>query len=120
MFIRSNGRGGALSRSWNRIYAQLLFEHNNLAGSLLNHGTESLKIIVMTIILTLKIFWGYGEIRTAYKLEKHTVSLMIRNVVESEFSEGAVELSWSFPLGNYDYFKGYVHYFNGYGHSLID
>ena len=45
---------------------------------------------------------------------------MVRNAMESGFSKGTVELSWSFPLGNYEYFRGYVQYFNGYGQSLVD
>lgn len=46
--------------------------------------------------------------------------MMFRNVVESGFEKGTVELSWSFPLGSYPYFRGYVQFFNGYGQSLID
>jgi phospholipase A1 len=47
-------------------------------------------------------------------------SAMSRNNLESGFSRGAVELTWSFPLGNYPFLKGYIQYFNGYGESLID
>ena len=35
-------------------------------------------------------------------------------------SRCAVELSWTFPLGNFPNFKGYVQYFGGYGESMID
>jgi phospholipase A1 len=45
---------------------------------------------------------------------------MSRNNLQSGFESGAVELSWSFPLWNYPYLKGYVQYFSGYGESLID
>jgi phospholipase A1 len=45
---------------------------------------------------------------------------MSRNNLESGFSKGAVELGWSFPLFQYDYIKGYIQYFSGYGESLID
>jgi phospholipase A1 len=45
---------------------------------------------------------------------------MSRNNLESGFDKGAVELSWSFPLWDYPFLKGYVQYFYGYGESLID
>jgi len=45
---------------------------------------------------------------------------MSRNNLESGFENGAVELGWIFSLWSYPYLKGYVHYFTGYGESLID
>ncbi len=46
---------------------------------------------------------------------------MARNAgLESGFDRGALQASWSFPLFDYPYLKGYVRYFNGYGESLID
>ncbi len=45
---------------------------------------------------------------------------MTRNQVESGFDEGALELSWSFPVFDYPYLKGYIQYFHGYGESLVD
>jgi phospholipase A1 len=63
---------------------------------------------------------GHRELRGACKWGEHGFSAMSRNNLESGCSEGAVELGWSLPLGDYRYIKGYVQYFNGYGESLID
>jgi phospholipase A1 len=65
-------------------------------------------------------YLGHGEFYASYKWRQNVFSLMSRNNLESGFSKGAVELSWSFPLPKWPYLKGYVHYFNGYGESLID
>jgi phospholipase A1 len=65
-------------------------------------------------------YLGHYELRAAYKWNDHVFSVMSRNNLESGFSRGAVELTWSFPFGDYPFLKGYVQYFNGYGESLID
>ena len=65
-------------------------------------------------------YMGHGEWRVAYRRRGHVVSFMSRNQLESGFDRGALELSWSFPIFDYPYLKGYVQYFNGYGESLID
>lgn len=116
---QSNGRGGVLSRSWNRVYASFLFERNNLAIGIkpwyrIPESDEDDNNSDITDYL------GHGELRAAYKWRKHTFSTMLRNQLESGFDRGAVELAWSFPLGGYPYIKGYVQYFYGYGESLID
>ena len=65
-------------------------------------------------------YMGHYELRAAYKWDNHVFSFMSRNNIESDFSKGAVEFTWSFPIGNYPYLKGYMQYFQGYGESLID
>ncbi len=116
---QSNGRGGALSRSWNRVYANFLAERGNFALSFkpwfrLSEDDEDDDNPDITDYL------GHYELRAAYKWKDHVFSLMSRNNLESGFKNGAVELGWSFPLWNYPYLKGYVQYFTGYGESLID
>jgi phospholipase A1/A2 len=116
---QSNGRGGVLSRSWNRLYASFLFERKNLAIGIkpwyrISESDEDDDNPDITDYL------GHGELRAAYKWHNHTFSMMLRNQLESGFDRGAVELGWSFPLWKYPYLKGYVQYFNGYGESLID
>ena len=116
---QSNGRGDVLSRSWNRIFANFVFEKNNLALSLkpwyrIPEDDDDDDNPDITDYL------GHYELRAAYKWGDHVFSAMSRNNLESGFSKGAVELGWSFPLGDYPYLKGYMQYFNGYGESLID
>lgn len=116
---QSNGQGGVLSRSWNRVFANFVIERDNLAFSFkpwvrIEEDADDDDNPDITDYL------GHYEIRAAYKWGEHVFSAMSRNNLESGFSEGAVELGWSFPLGDFPYLKGYVQYFGGYGESLID
>jgi len=120
---QSNGRPGTQSRSWNRIYANFIFEKHNTVFSFRPwyrlpeekktapddpSGDDNPRI---------EEYMGHGEFRMIHKRGQHTYSLMLRNNLRSE-NRGAVELGWSFPVG--ERLKGYVQYFNGYGESLID
>lgn len=116
---QSNGRGGELSRSWDRVYANFLFERKNFALSIkpwyrIPESKDDDENPDITDFL------GHYELRGMYNWNEHVFSVMSRNNLESGFSKGAVELSWSFPLGKYPYVKGYNQYFIGYGESLID
>lgn len=116
---QSNGRGGVLSRSWNRAYANFIFERGPLAIGIkpwlrIPEKSDDDDNSNITDYL------GHGEIHASYKWGENTFSLMLRNNIESGFQKGAVEFGWSFPLWNYKYLKGYFQYFNGYGLSLID
>jgi phospholipase A1/A2 len=115
---QSNGRSpDTLSRSWNRVWANFILERGNFVIDLKpwwgipesdssddNPGIER--------------YMGYGEMRTAYVLKRHVISLMLRNNLRSEGNRGAMEIGYSFPLTRR--VKGFVQYFNGYGESLID
>lgn len=116
---QSNGRGGELSRSWNRIYANFVFGYGNWVMAIkpwirINESSDEDDNPDITDYL------GHGEWRTSYKWNDNTVSLMLRNNIESLFEKGAVEATWSFPLWEYRFLKGYVQWFSGYGESLID
>lgn len=116
---QSNGRGGDLSRSWNRLYANFIIERGNFALSFkpwyrISEDEEDDDNPDITNYL------GHYELRAAYKWKEQVFSIMSRNNLESGFEKGAVELGWSFPLWNYPYLKGYIQYFTGYGESLID
>lgn len=116
---QSNGQGGVLSRSWNRLFAWFTVERDNLAMSFkpwyrIPEDIEDNDNPDITDYL------GHFELSASYLWKEHVFSIMSRNNLESGFERGAIELSWSFPLGNWPYVKGYVQYFNGYGESLID
>lgn len=115
---QSNGRGGDLSRSWNRLFAWITVERGNLAMSVKpwyripEDGEDDNPDITD--------YMGHYELSATYKWGENIFSGMSRNNLESGFSKGAVELSWSFPLWDWPYLKGYVNYFSGYGRSLIE
>lgn len=116
---QSNGQDGNLSRSWNRIYAGFGFERGNFVLFLkpwirIKEDFEDDDNPDITDYL------GHGQLGMVYKYGDHNFSMMSRNNLESGFSRGAIELACSFPLFHYDFLKGYVQYFTGYGDSLID
>jgi phospholipase A1 len=116
---QSNGRSGDFSRSWNRIYASFLFEKGNWTYDLkpwiwVSNDRDA------SDNPDIDDYMGHGEFRVSYGKRNHVVSGMFRNLLESGFDKGAVELSWSFPVFDYPYLRGYLQYFYGYGESLID
>ncbi len=116
---QSNGQSGELSRSWNRIYGSVVLERGDFAFTVTpwyripeSEGNDDNPDITK--------YLGHYELGAMYKWEENTFSLMARNNLESDFSRGAIQFSWSFPLWGWPYLRGYVQYFNGYGESLID
>ena len=118
---QSNGRGGESERSWNRIYADIMFSSDNWMVSI-----KPWLLIFKSVSSSLHNpniarYLGYGRIVIAYKLRKlnqSTVSVMMRNLICSGFRRPAFEFSFSFPI--YYALKGYVQVFSGYGQSLIE
>lgn len=116
---QSNGQGGVLSRSWNRIYANFVFAKGNFAFGIKPwiRISESAKNDDNPDIID---YMGHFEVRAGYAWKGNVFSVMSRNNIESGFDRGAFEFGWSFPLWKYPYLKGYIQYFRGYGESLID
>ncbi|OJZ04233.1 MAG: phospholipase [Thiobacillus sp. 63-78] len=113
---QSNGRGAALSRSWNRVYAQFGLERGNLALLVRpwyripeRNGDDNPDI---------EDYMGHGDLLAVYSKGRHTYSLLLRSNFGTPDHRGALKLNWSFPLVGR--LRGYVQYFNGYGESLID
>jgi len=116
---QSNGQGGVLSRSWNRVFANFVFVRGNFAFGFkpwirISEDASDDDNPDITDYL------GHFEFRAGYKFNDQVFSFMTRNYLESGFDRGALEFAWSFPLWKYPYLKGYIQYFNGYGESLID
>ncbi len=114
---QSNGRAGALSRSWNRVYATLVLERGDLALALKpwwrlpeDAATDDNPDI--------EAYLGNFEVYGVYKAGRHTFAAMGRHNLELGSPRGALQLDWSFPLRGQ--LRGYVQLFNGFGESLID
>jgi phospholipase A1 len=112
----SNGKGGDLSRSWNRVFAVFGADRGNFAFALKpwyripedDDDDDNPNI---------EKYMGYGELFGAYRLKGHVFTFMLRNNLRQN-NRGAVELGWSHPITTN--LKLYAQYFNGYGESLVD
>jgi len=114
---QSNGRGEPLSRSWNRLNANVVVEKGNLAVAF-NPWYRFDETESKDNNPDLLDYYGHGKVTLAYKLDNHTLSLMSRNNLESGFSKGSIEASWSFPIHNK--VRGYLQVFSGYGNSMVE
>ncbi len=120
---QSNGQDIELSRSWNRIYIQMITEikYSVLSLMLWERIHESPKDGPNDVDgddnPEISKFMGHFELRSTTKFDKYSLSLLFRNNLRKD-NKGAFEASLSFPLNGK--FKGYFQYFNGYGESLID
>ena len=112
---QSNGQTEALSRSWNRIYADFIFERGDFFFSfkpwlrLSDTGDDDNPDI--------EDFMGHAEFRAVYAKGKHTASIMLRNNFKSD-NKGAFELNYSYPMSRRA--KWFFQIFDGYGETLID
>lgn len=114
---QSNGQSGVLSRSWNRLYADFVFERDDLYLSVkpwwrIPEGGSN------DDNPDIERYMGNVEVSALYKYGEHNFDVMVRNNLRSGDNYGAVQFGWSFPL--FKKFRGYVQWFNGYGESLID
>lgn len=114
---QSNGQAGTLSRSWNRAYADFIFEKGNWFFSAKPWWRlpEDEKDDNNPDI---EDYLGKFEFSGLYKMGNQNFDFMVRNNLDDTDNHGAVQLNWSFPLTKD--VKGYVQWFNGYGESLID
>lgn len=123
---QSNGQGGDLSRSWNRLMFNTAFQKENLVITfkpwyrLPEDEKETPDDARGDDNPDIEKYMGHFELSGHYKYNQNIYSIMLRNNLRSD-NKGAVELSWSFPIYKRSHnLHGYIKYFNGYGHSLID
>jgi phospholipase A1 len=119
---QSNGRSQLLSRSWNRVYLNFLYETDNFEFSfkpwirlaedekeneLSSDGDDNPDI---------SDYMGHFELGLVYKKGDYEFSLLGRE----NFAEhhGGLELGFTFPLSGR--LRGFAQFSTGYGESLID
>jgi len=111
----SNGQSGALSRSWNRMYAEFAGDAGKFGATVrIWKRLDNAKSDNDNIDIT--DFMGHGDLRLTYNTSGQEFSALVRRNFSTQ--KGALELGWTFPLATN--LKGYVHAFGGYGQSLID
>jgi phospholipase A1 len=112
---QSNGRGQGLSRSWNRLYAQVGAERGRFA--LLARAWVRLEESSgEDDNPDIQEFLGRGDLVASYAIGRHQLSLLGRYAFDT--GRGSAEATWSFPLARR--VRGYVQVFSGYGESMVD
>ena len=115
---QSNGRADPISRSWNRVMANIGLDRDNWAVMVRpwwripdgrnedeNPGIED--------------YIGRGDITIVHRRREHELALMARHSLRGgDNSRGAVQFDWGFPISRT--LRGHVQVFDGYGESLID
>lgn len=112
---QSNGQTSTLSRSWNRVYAQIGLEREGftLLARVWKRINENRREDDNPDITD---YMGRGDVMASYRWQGHEFSALARYNFHTD--KGGAELGWAFPLA--PRLKGYVQYFSGYGHTLID
>ncbi|MDN5924948.1 MAG: phospholipase A [Xanthomonadales bacterium] len=115
---QSNGRGGELSRSWNRIIARVGFERPGWTVMFRpwwriseNRADDDNPDI--------SDYMGRADLRVVHEWDGQELSVLLRHSLRSgSRSHGAVQLDWAFPIK--DHLRGHLQFFDGYGESMID
>lgn len=115
---QSNGQSDPLSRSWNRVMAQIGFERKNWTvivrpwWRIPEHGANDNNPDISN-------YMGRADMEIVHEWRGQEFSLMLRDSLRGGSQQhGAGRVTWSFPLaGN---LRGYMELFKGYGESIID
>jgi phospholipase A1 len=114
----SNGQPEGGSRSWNRLYLDIMLQYK---GVFINPRVwyripEKADDDDNSDILD---YMGYGDLTIIYPYKEHLFKLLIRNNFDFSENRYAAQFDWTFSLWK-DGLFGLVQYFDGYGESLID
>lgn len=112
---QSNGRSDPLSRSWNRVYADMVFQRGEWAVSVAPHWRVP-ENEEDDDNPDLEHYIGYGDVTMVRAFGDQEISLLMRG--NPDQSHYGAQLDYSFPL--FGKVRGYVQYYHGYGESLID
>lgn len=115
---QSNGQGGEFSRSWNRLFAEVFFASGDW-GIAFKRWFRIPEPASEDDNPDIKEYIGVSELGMAYTKANHVLTFRMRNHIDSDFSRGNMQLSWSFPLAGERY-KGYLLMRTGYGDTLAD
>ena len=114
---QSNGQSDPISRSWNRIIVNFIFDKDNYAFSLkpwykIPRSAEDDDNPDITD------YMGYGELGALVKYQNQQGTVMLRNLAGIDEGRTTIEINYTFKISKR--MKGIAQYFYGYGESLID
>lgn len=115
---QSNGRGGPLSRSWNRVMFNIGLDRDHWSLMLrpwyrLPESRDDDDNPDM------EDYMGRGDATLVHVRGEHEFALMGRHSLRGgDRSHGAVQFDWGFPLTRQ--LRGHLQVFDGYGESMID
>ena len=115
---QSNGRSDPLSRSWNRVIANIGFERDGWSVMLRPWWRipESTDVDNNSDIGD---YMGRAEMQLVHVSDAHEFGLLLRHSLRGgDSSHGSARFNWSFPIAGH--LRGYLEVFSGYGESLID
>ncbi|MEH6385639.1 MAG: phospholipase A [Colwellia sp.] len=121
---QSNGQSGLSSRSWNRVFASLVFSDESAFYYLKawHRLAEEEKETPLSVVgddnPDITNYLGHMELGVGTQLGKFNLFTAVRNNLKRNDNKGSVEFNLSYGLT-----EGYdilIQYFNGYGDSLID
>lgn len=113
---QSNGRSEPLSRSWNRLYLDSVFQRGDWVINVSPYWRipESAEEDDNPDI---ERYMGYGDITVARRLNKnHEASLLVRG--NPGAGHMGYQFDYSLPLS--DSMRWHIQYYYGYGESLVD
>jgi phospholipase A1 len=113
---QSNGRGDPLSRSWNRVIANVGFEREGWSVMMrpwwrINESARN------DNNPDIEDYMGRGELQLLRVTDANEFGLLLRHSLRGgDDSRGSARFTWSFPMaGN---LRGYLEAFTGYGRWL--
>ena len=117
---QSNGRGGELERSWNRVFANIKIKTpgNHFMLDLMPWKRVDSALGVHDYNPDITDYLGYGKTILSFQERNVNLSVTLRNLFESHFKRGYVEATFSFPI--FKGIRGMILASTGYGDSLIE
>ncbi|HEY0885163.1 MAG TPA: phospholipase A [Ramlibacter sp.] len=116
---QSNGQGGSLSRSWNRVYASAAFDHGEFG--LVLRGFRRIGEKTNDDNPDMSRHIGNAEVMASWLPGLATASLTWRTHPRA-LDRGSLQFDWSYPVSAKQPagLRWYAQVFTGYGETLLD
>lgn len=115
---QSNGKANPLSRSWNRVIAQVGLESPSWSF-VLSQWWRIQEDTAVDNNPNIENYIGRGELLSAYASGRHNISLLLRHSLRlGDNNKGSAKIDYAIQV--FDFLEVHAQLFYGYGESLID